>query len=204
MPRTDPELPFFVYGTLLPGEPNHDLFLRDRAIAEQPALLPGALLYEGPGYPYAIEGHGTVRGTLVTAAPAVYAELLVLLDRLEEYAGPGHPRNLYERVARRSASRARSRPPPEPPAPGSTSQPPPSPAPSGPAASPSPEAIGSPGGRLHPHRAHLELRHPRHRVQRRVRQRVGPALTRPVERHEDGVLPDRTGDPGGRHRPPAP
>ncbi|MET8399433.1 gamma-glutamylcyclotransferase family protein [Streptomyces sp900116325] len=100
MPRTDPELPFFVYGTLLPGEPNHDLFLRDRAIAEQPALLPGALLYEGPGYPYAIEGHGAVRGTLVTAAPAVYGELLVLFDRLEEYAGPGHPRNLYERVAR--------------------------------------------------------------------------------------------------------
>ncbi|MET8331001.1 gamma-glutamylcyclotransferase family protein [Streptomyces sp. NPDC005181] len=100
MPRTDPELPFFVYGTLLPGEPNHDLFLRDRAIVERPALLPGALLYEGPGYPYAIEGHGTVHGMLVTAAPAVYAELLVLLDRLEVYVGPGHPRNLYERVAR--------------------------------------------------------------------------------------------------------
>ncbi|MDF6042344.1 gamma-glutamylcyclotransferase [Streptomyces sp. JH14] len=100
MPSPDPELPFFVYGTLLPGEPNHDLLLRGRAVAEQPAVLPGALLYDGPGYPYAIDGHGAVRGTLVTAAPAVYAELLVLLDRLEEYAGPGHPRNLYERVAR--------------------------------------------------------------------------------------------------------
>ncbi|MGW3660662.1 gamma-glutamylcyclotransferase family protein [Streptomyces sp. NPDC005151] len=100
MPQTAPELPFFVYGTLLPGEPNHDPFLRGRAIAEQPALLPGALLYDGPGYPYAIEGDGAVQGALVTAAPASYAELLVQLDRLEEYAGPGHPGNLYERVAR--------------------------------------------------------------------------------------------------------
>ncbi|MFF1834125.1 gamma-glutamylcyclotransferase family protein [Streptomyces sp. NPDC058231] len=100
MPGTAPELPFFVYGTLLPGEPNHDLFLRGRAVAEQPALLPGALLYEGPGYPYAIEGHGTVHGVLVTAAPGAGAELLARLDRLERYLGAGHPDNLYERVVR--------------------------------------------------------------------------------------------------------
>lgn len=29
-------LPFFVYGTLRPGEPNHDLFLRGRTRAEEP------------------------------------------------------------------------------------------------------------------------------------------------------------------------
>lgn len=97
---TDAGLPFFVYGTLLPGERNHDLFLRGRTSAERPAVLPGALLYEGPGYPYAIEGHGTVHGALVTAAPGSYGELLGLLDHLEEYLGPDHPRNLYERVVR--------------------------------------------------------------------------------------------------------
>lgn len=63
-------------------------------------VLPGALLYEGPGYPYAVEGHGTVHGALVTAAPGSYGELLGLLDHLEEYLGPDHPRNLYERVVR--------------------------------------------------------------------------------------------------------
>jgi gamma-glutamylcyclotransferase (GGCT)/AIG2-like uncharacterized protein YtfP len=93
-------LPFFVYGTLCPGEPNHDVFLRGRTAGERPAVLPGALLYEGPGYPYAIEGHGTVQGTLVTAAPGLYGELLALLDNLEGYIGPDHPRNLYERVVR--------------------------------------------------------------------------------------------------------
>ncbi|MFD5140373.1 gamma-glutamylcyclotransferase [Streptomyces sp. NPDC058378] len=97
---SDTGLPFFVYGTLLPGEPNHDRFLRGRTYQERPAVLPGALLYEGPGYPYAVEGHGTVHGALVTAAPGAYAELLGLLDDLEEFLGPGHPRNLYERVAR--------------------------------------------------------------------------------------------------------
>lgn len=94
------ELPVFVYGTLLPGEPNHDLFLRGRTSGERAAVLPRALLYDGPGYPYAIDGHGRVHGTLLTAAPGVYGELLGLLDHLEEYLGPGHPRNLYERVVR--------------------------------------------------------------------------------------------------------
>ncbi|MER6995130.1 gamma-glutamylcyclotransferase family protein [Streptomyces sp. NPDC000410] len=95
-----PLLPFFVYGTLRPGEPNHDLFLRGRTAAEQPAWLSGAVLYEGPGYPYAVEAPGEVLGDLVTAAPAHYAELLAVLDHLEEYVAPGDPRNLYERVAR--------------------------------------------------------------------------------------------------------
>ncbi|MER6630103.1 gamma-glutamylcyclotransferase family protein [Streptomyces sp. NPDC000987] len=93
-------LPFFVYGTLRPGEPNHDLFLRGRTRSEEPARLNGAVLYDGPGYPYAVEEPGsTVYGELVTALPEEYGDLLGALDQLEEYA-PGDPRNLYERVAR--------------------------------------------------------------------------------------------------------
>ncbi|MEV5876104.1 gamma-glutamylcyclotransferase family protein [Streptomyces sp. NPDC052101] len=93
-------LPFFVYGTLRPGEANHDLFLRGRTASEEPARLPGAALYDGPGYPYAVEREGAdVRGELVTARPESYDDLLAALDRLEEYV-PGDPRNLYERVAR--------------------------------------------------------------------------------------------------------
>ncbi|MFC9115517.1 MULTISPECIES: gamma-glutamylcyclotransferase family protein [Streptomyces] len=93
-------LPFFVYGTLRPGEVNHDRFLRGRTAHEEAGRLRGAVLYEGPGYPYAVETpDGEVRGELVTALPEAYAELLARLDRLEEYV-PGDPRNLYDRVAR--------------------------------------------------------------------------------------------------------
>ncbi|MEU0003433.1 gamma-glutamylcyclotransferase family protein [Streptomyces sp. NPDC006314] len=96
----DSRLPFFVYGTLRPGEVNHDLFLRGRTAAEEPGRLTDAVLYDGPGYPYATEGPGgEVRGELVTARPEAYEDLLTALDRLEEYV-PGDPRNLYVRVAR--------------------------------------------------------------------------------------------------------
>ncbi|KOU56840.1 hypothetical protein ADK57_41155 [Streptomyces sp. MMG1533] len=97
-------MPFFVYGTLRPGEPNHDLFLRGRIRSEDPGRLTGAVLYEGPGYPYAVEESGEERGgvvygEVVTALPEAYGELLVELDRLEEYT-PGDPRSLYLRVER--------------------------------------------------------------------------------------------------------
>ncbi|MEU6892056.1 gamma-glutamylcyclotransferase family protein [Streptomyces sp. NPDC046557] len=93
-------LPFFVYGTLRPGEVNHDLFLRGRTAAEEPALLPHTALYEGPGYPYAVARPGSaIRGELITPAPENYAELLVALDLLEEYRGPGRLGNVYDRVA---------------------------------------------------------------------------------------------------------
>ena len=96
------QLPFFVYGTLRPGERNHDRFLLGRTAAEEPARLRGAVLYEGPGYPYAVEAAGdggVVVGELVTAPPGLYGGLLRELDRLEEYV-PGDPRSLYTRVVR--------------------------------------------------------------------------------------------------------
>ncbi|MGW1635798.1 gamma-glutamylcyclotransferase family protein [Streptomyces lavendulae] len=94
-------LPFFVYGTLRPGEVNHALFLRGRTAAEEPARLPDAALYEGPGYPYAVERAGSaITGELITPAPGAYGELLAELDLLEEYAGPCRPGNVYDRVAR--------------------------------------------------------------------------------------------------------
>ncbi|MBC9716129.1 gamma-glutamylcyclotransferase [Streptomyces sp. TRM66268-LWL] len=92
-------LPFFVYGTLRPGEYNHRRFLAGRTVAAEPARWVGADLYEGPGYPYAVEGAGTVHGEVVRPAPGEYAQLLALLDRLEDYV-PGDPHNDYERIAR--------------------------------------------------------------------------------------------------------
>ncbi len=97
---TEPErLPFFVYGTLRPGEANYARTLRGRTAAEEPARMAGALLYDGPGYPYATAGppDAVVHGTLVWPRAADYDAVRAVLDRLEGYA-PGDPRNLYERV----------------------------------------------------------------------------------------------------------
>lgn len=96
----DPALPFFVYGTLRPGERYYLRLLAGRTAHEAPARLPGAVLYEGPGYPYATRGDGVVTGALLTPRPEAYAEVLRVLDLLEECHGPGDPRNLYDRVER--------------------------------------------------------------------------------------------------------
>ncbi|MEU7133607.1 gamma-glutamylcyclotransferase family protein [Streptomyces sp. NPDC046261] len=95
---TPAELPFFVYGTLRPGRCNHDRFLRGRTVAEVPALLRGAVLYEGPGFPYVVRDRsGEVHGELITVTPGAYGRVLAALDELEGHR-PGDPRNLYERV----------------------------------------------------------------------------------------------------------
>ncbi|MFF9064906.1 divalent cation tolerance protein CutA [Streptomyces sp. NPDC014891] len=87
------ERPFFVYGTLRPGAYNHDRFLAGRIGTEADAVLHGAVLHDGPGYPYVVPATGgRVVGTLLTPAPDAYGELFGLLDRLELPAG-------YERVA---------------------------------------------------------------------------------------------------------
>jgi gamma-glutamylcyclotransferase (GGCT)/AIG2-like uncharacterized protein YtfP len=112
-PRTAERLPFFVYGTLRPGQRHHAWALLGRTTAEEPARLPGAALYEGPGYPYAVAAPPgeVVHGELVQPDPARYDEVLTTLDRLEGYA-PGAPDNLYERIAvtvlRRDGSHARA------------------------------------------------------------------------------------------------
>ncbi|SHK72870.1 gamma-glutamylcyclotransferase family protein [Streptomyces yunnanensis] len=95
-------LPFFVYGTLRPGEANYARTLLGRTATEEPARIAGALLYEGPGYPYATAGpaDAVVHGALVRPRDAEYDAVRAALDRLEGYT-PGSPAgagNLYERV----------------------------------------------------------------------------------------------------------
>ncbi|MBB1242845.1 gamma-glutamylcyclotransferase [Streptomyces durbertensis] len=95
---TGERLPFFVYGTLRPGGRHHAWALRGRTVREEPARMAGLVLYQGPGYPYAVAGEGEVRGELVVPRPGEYEEVLRVLDELEEYR-PGDPANVYERVA---------------------------------------------------------------------------------------------------------
>lgn len=92
-------LPFFVYGTLRPGQGNHRRLLAGRFTQEIAATLPGHALY-GPGLPYVTAGEETsvVVGELIFVAPAGYAEVLTDLDRLEGYR-PGRAGH-YDRQER--------------------------------------------------------------------------------------------------------
>ncbi|WP_228473930.1 gamma-glutamylcyclotransferase family protein, partial [Streptomyces calidiresistens] len=99
--------PFFVYGTLRRGGRYHGALLGGRVVTHggpQPAILPGASLFRGPGYPYAVpepdRPGALVRGELFRPLPGRDAEVQADLDRLEGYR-PGAPDNLYERVVAR-------------------------------------------------------------------------------------------------------
>lgn len=113
-PPPPSRLPFFVYGTLRPGQANH-LLVDGRTAPPRPAVLPGALLYDGPGYPYAVAAPAdpatepdtvtdtdtdTVHGELLDVLPDQYDTVLADLDRLEDHV-PGARGNLYERLALR-------------------------------------------------------------------------------------------------------
>ncbi|WP_116210080.1 gamma-glutamylcyclotransferase family protein [Streptomyces olivoreticuli] len=93
-------LPVFVYGTLRPGRGNHARLLRGRTVAEKPARMRGAALYEGPGYPYAVaDPEGEILGEALWLPADRYDAVLASLDVLEGYE-PGGSANHYVRVIR--------------------------------------------------------------------------------------------------------
>ncbi|MFD7511656.1 gamma-glutamylcyclotransferase family protein [Streptomyces sp. NPDC059853] len=100
----EPErLPFFVYGTLRAGQRHYAWALRGHTGREEPAVLPGAVLYEGPGYPYAVgvpDAGRLVHGELMHIRPERFPAVLATLDRLE---GPD-----YERLTVRLPGGARA------------------------------------------------------------------------------------------------
>ncbi|HEY8528050.1 MAG TPA: gamma-glutamylcyclotransferase [Paenibacillaceae bacterium] len=83
----------FVYGTLRRGEINHGLL--DASPCESlVAWVSGSLVDTGRGYPAITKGPGMVCGEIYR----VDRDTLAHIDDLEDYYGPGDPRNLYERV----------------------------------------------------------------------------------------------------------
>jgi gamma-glutamylcyclotransferase (GGCT)/AIG2-like uncharacterized protein YtfP len=99
------QLPFFVYGTLRPGERNHTLI--GWAVSEvRAASVKGLELWDLGRYPMAVEGNGVIAGELLTIHPEYYEEALARLDDLEGVnpAAPTAPGGLYWRT-RRQATR---------------------------------------------------------------------------------------------------
>lgn len=98
------QLPFFVYGTLRPGEPNYARLLAGQTATEAQATLAGAALFTAGPYPFLVNApdlaapHDIVQGSIIGLRPAVYALVLADLDGLEGYVVGGTD-NLYERLA---------------------------------------------------------------------------------------------------------
>jgi gamma-glutamylcyclotransferase (GGCT)/AIG2-like uncharacterized protein YtfP len=71
----------FVYGTLKPGESNHDRYCQSVTHIEM-AIVYGALYALPMGYPALTIGESFVQGSLLTFASS---QILTELDELEEY-----------------------------------------------------------------------------------------------------------------------
>lgn len=95
------DLPFFVYGTLRPGESNFwrvEQWVRGAEEAE----MAGLQLWDLGPYPMAIEGPGRLRGALLTIDGEHYARALEVMDALEQVdpLAPTEPGGLYWRSRR--------------------------------------------------------------------------------------------------------
>ncbi len=95
-----PSLPFFVYGTLLPGQPNFILW--EQAILEiVPASLGHARLHDMGHYPMMVEEPGaTISGAVITVRPDQYRAVMERLDFLEGYDPALPDEGEYRRVKR--------------------------------------------------------------------------------------------------------
>lgn len=93
-------LPFFVYGTLLPGQPNDGYWLGGIR-TQRPAVMPRARLFDQGTYPILVEGGpGMARGLVITVGDTLYPLILNTLDYLEGYDSQ-HPETAeYRRVRR--------------------------------------------------------------------------------------------------------
>ncbi|GGO93950.1 gamma-glutamylcyclotransferase family protein [Wenjunlia tyrosinilytica] len=91
-------VPLFAYGTLMHGHGNHAL-VESAVESVEPAVLPGAAMYDAGPYPYVLLGAAaSVRGELVHLRADIHRTALAALDELEGYIGPKDPANDYERL----------------------------------------------------------------------------------------------------------
>jgi gamma-glutamylcyclotransferase (GGCT)/AIG2-like uncharacterized protein YtfP len=88
----------FVYGSLRRGTCNHHVISRF-VIAAVPAHITGELYQMPTGYPMLVTdgfGPGRVYGEILHLERL--DEAMALLDRFEDYYGPGNANNEYERI----------------------------------------------------------------------------------------------------------
>ena len=93
-------LPFFVYGTLLPGQRNHHVW-QGAVVQQVAAVFPNGRLYDMGSFPMLIEvGKQVVRGMVLTIDPVHYEAVLAAVDQLEGYDPDVPERSFYIRARR--------------------------------------------------------------------------------------------------------
>lgn len=98
----DQHLPIFVYGTLLYGFSNHQIYIAPYPHQSYPAKIRGRIYHLPEGYPALVRSGEPgsdewVYGELLLFPPEVFAQVLGGLDQLEEFYAPLDVSNEYER-----------------------------------------------------------------------------------------------------------
>lgn len=95
------QLPFFIYGTLLPGQPNAYMW-GERIVTQDKAILTPGRLYDLGDYPILVDmADGLVHGLVVTVRAAEYDTMLAELDMLEGCIPDRPDESEYMRVMRK-------------------------------------------------------------------------------------------------------
>lgn len=91
------QTPFFVYGTLLPNQPNFALW-ESAIVSMKAAQFHGGRLHDMGFYPMVVPAkNATVQGMVIEVAAASYSTIQQQLDDLEGYDPANHDNSAYRR-----------------------------------------------------------------------------------------------------------
>ncbi len=90
-------LPFFVYGTLIPDQPNYYLW-KDSIVNTKKGLIKNHQLFDMGHYPMIVESEGNnVHGMIVHIKDEDYDKITKIIDNLEGYNPENHGSSAYNR-----------------------------------------------------------------------------------------------------------
>ena len=93
-------LPFFVYGTLIPDQPNYYLW-SDSIVSTKDGLIRNYQLFDMGHYPMIVESKGNnVYGMLMYVKNEDYTKVTKIIDNLEGYNPENHGSSAYNREMR--------------------------------------------------------------------------------------------------------
>jgi len=91
------KLPFFVYGTLIPDQPNYYLW-KDSIVNTKNGMIRNHQLFDMGHYPMIVESEGyNVEGMIVYIKIEDYSKITKIIDNLEGYNPENHGSSAYNR-----------------------------------------------------------------------------------------------------------